>query len=178
MTKDGNKIPDLTAERVREQLADERDPKAIKRLTAAREYLAGLSPAKIEEKYGWHRQTIYNWLNRFEERDFEDALYDDKRPGRPPELSEEQFQEFAEVLHQPPEEAGYDEPAWSSALAQQHLIAEFDVAYSRRHIQRLMRKAEVSWKKPRPEPSSATEQELEEYDEEVEKKSGTATRMQ
>lgn len=178
MTKHGNKIPDVTAERVREQLADERDPKAIKRLTAAREYLAELSPAKIEDKYGWHRQTIYNWLNRFEERDFEDALYDDERPGRPPELSEEQFQQFAETLHQPPEETGYDEPAWSSALAQQHLIAEFDVAYSRRHVQRLMRKAEVSWKKPRPEPSSATEGELEEYDEEVEKKSGTATRMQ
>jgi len=52
MAKDGNKIPDLSVERVREQLADERDPKAVKRLTAAREYLAGLSPDGIEEKYG------------------------------------------------------------------------------------------------------------------------------
>jgi hypothetical protein len=42
-------------ERVRESLADEHDPKAIKRLTAAREYLAGLSPEDIEEKYGWDR---------------------------------------------------------------------------------------------------------------------------
>ncbi len=38
MVESGNKIPDLSVERVREQLADERDPKAIKRLTAAREY--------------------------------------------------------------------------------------------------------------------------------------------
>jgi len=169
MTEDGNKIPDLTPERVREQLADERDPKAIKRLTAAREYLAGLSPEQIEEKYGWHRQTVYNWLNRFEERDFEDALHDDNRPGRPPDLSEQQFQQFAETLHQPPEEAGYDAPAWTTALAQQHLIEEFDVAYSRRHIQRLMNKAEVSWQKPRPEPSSADEEELHEYDEDLKK---------
>ena len=44
MTKHGNKIPGLTKERVREQLADESDPKAIKRLTAARKYLDGLSP--------------------------------------------------------------------------------------------------------------------------------------
>jgi transposase len=84
-------------------------------------------------------------LNRFEERDFEDAPYDDERPERPPEISEEQFQQFAEVLHQLPEETGYDEPAWSSALTQQYLIVEFDVAYSDRHVQRLMRKIKVSY---------------------------------
>jgi len=32
MTKHRNRIPGLTKERVREQLADESDPKAIKRL--------------------------------------------------------------------------------------------------------------------------------------------------
>jgi len=52
MAKAGSKIPDLSVERVRERLADERDPKAIRRLTAAREYFAGLSPDDIEEKYG------------------------------------------------------------------------------------------------------------------------------
>jgi hypothetical protein len=52
MAKDGNKIPDLSVERVREQLADERDPKVIKRLTAARGYLAGLSPDGIGENTG------------------------------------------------------------------------------------------------------------------------------
>ena len=44
MTNYGNKIPGLTKEQVREQLADESDSKAIRRLTAAREYLEGLSP--------------------------------------------------------------------------------------------------------------------------------------
>ena len=63
--KAGSKIPDLSAEHVCERLADERDPKAIERLTAAREYLAGLSPEDIEEKYGWDRQTVYNWLDQF-----------------------------------------------------------------------------------------------------------------
>ena len=59
MTKHGNKIPGVTIEQVREQLANETDPKAIKRLTAAREYLASLSPTKIDTKYGWHEQTDY-----------------------------------------------------------------------------------------------------------------------
>jgi len=144
MAKPGNKIPNLSVERVCNRLADERDPKAIKRLTAAREYLADLSPGDIEEKYGWDRQTVYTWLDRFEERSFEDALYDDDRPGRPPELSEEQLQQFAETLNQSPEVVGYDESVWTSPLAQQYLITEFDVVYSLRHVQRLMKQAEVS----------------------------------
>ncbi len=43
MTQEGGKIPELTKGRVREHLADETDPKAIKRLTAARKYLEELS---------------------------------------------------------------------------------------------------------------------------------------
>lgn len=34
MIKEGGKIPDLTKRRVREQIVDETDPRAIKRLTA------------------------------------------------------------------------------------------------------------------------------------------------
>jgi len=108
-------------------------------------------------------------LNRFEERGFEVALFDAKRPGKEPELAENQFDEFAETLHEPPDKAGYDEPAWTAKLARQHLIEEYGVAYSLRHVQRLMNKAEVSWKKPRPEPSSADDQELAQYDEDLKK---------
>jgi transposase len=170
VTKEGSKISDLTKGRVREQLANETDPKAIKRHTAAREYLEGLSPAEIEDKYGWDRQTVYNWLNRFEERGFEAALYDDSRPGRPSELSDDQFDQFAAVLHDPPEEADYDAPALSTALTQQYLIEAFDVAFSRRHVRRLMHKAGVSPKRPRPEPASADKAEHEEFEETVGKK--------
>ena len=170
MTKYGGKIPNLTTERVRDQLADERDPKAIKRLTTAREYLEGLSPAQIEDKYGWSRQTIYNWLNRFEERGFEAALYDDPKPGRSPKLGDDQFDRFADALQKPPTEVCYDDPVWSSQLAQQYLLEEFDIAYSQRHVRRLMHKAGVSPKRPRPEPASADEAEREEFYNTVEKK--------
>ena len=98
---------------------------------------------------------MYNWLDRFEEREFEDALYDDERPGRPSKLSDDQFQQFAETLNQSPEKAGYDAAAWSSILVQQYLISEFDVAHSRRHVQRLMKEAKGSFNKPKPEQASA-----------------------
>ena len=93
----------------------------------------------------------------------EAALYDKSRPGRPSELSDEQFEQFTAVLHEPPENVGYDDPAWSTALAQHYLIETFDVVFSRRHIRRLMHEAGVSPKRPRPEPASADEDEREEF---------------
>lgn len=172
MTKHGNRIPSLDSGQVRDQLVEESDGKAIKRLAAAREYMAGHSPAEIETKYGWHEQTVYGWLNRFEERDFEDALYDDKPPGRSPELSDAQFQQFAETLHDPPEEAGYNEPAWDAPLVQEYLLKTFGVAHSQRHVSRLMNEADMTYKKPRPQPTTADEQEREEFYETVEDRIG------
>ncbi|MEF8814902.1 MAG: helix-turn-helix domain-containing protein [Halovenus sp.] len=159
MTKYGNKALSLESQQVRDQLTEESDGTAIKRLTAVREYLAGLSPARIEVKHGWHEQTVYGWLNRFEKRDFEDALYDDKPPGRSPELSEHRCDHFAAALHEPAENAGYDEPAWSSALAQHHLLERFDIAHSQRHVSRTMNEAEMAYRKPRPQPASTDERE-------------------
>ena len=43
MTQHGNKVPSLGSQQVRDQLRKESSGKAIKRLTAAREYLDGLS---------------------------------------------------------------------------------------------------------------------------------------
>jgi transposase len=97
------------------------------------------------------------------------ALYDESPPERPSELSDDQFEQFAAVLHEPPEEAGYDDSVWSTALAQQYLLEAFDIAFSRRHIRRLMHEAEVSPKRPRPQPASADEDEREEYEETLKK---------
>ena len=102
-------------------------------------------------------------------RSFHHDRYDDSRPGRPSELSDDQFDQFAAALHNQPEEAGYDAPAWSTALAQQYLMEAFDVVFSCRHVRRLMHKAGVSPKRPRPEPASADEAEREEFEETVEK---------
>jgi transposase len=109
-------------------------------------------------------------LNRFEERGFEAALSDDSRPGRPSELNDDQFNQFTQVLHESSKEAGYDEPAWSTALAQQYVVEAFDVAFSRRHVRRLLHEAGVSPKRPRPEPASANEDERDEFKETVAKK--------
>ena len=69
MTKQGKKLTGIDEEQLREQLRTDRDPKAIKRLVVALEYKSGLSPAKIQQKYGWHEQTVYDWLDIVAERE-------------------------------------------------------------------------------------------------------------
>jgi len=84
MTKLGEKINDITVEKLQEKLIDD-DAKDIKRLMAAIAYKQGHSPADIEVIYGISKKNVYQWLDCFEERGLNDALYDESKPGRPPE---------------------------------------------------------------------------------------------
>jgi transposase len=166
MTKHGDKLSHLTIEEVTERLREESDGKAIKRLVAAREYLEGNSPAEISQKFGWPEQTIYSWFDRLASDDIDNALHDESPPGRPSALSEEEFERFVEAVSNPPENAGFDAPAWSSALAQVYLRREFDLEYSQRHVRRLLKRAGLSWQTPRPQPPTADEEEREKFREE------------
>ena len=150
MTKRGDKLAGVSLAHLRQRFSDETDPKAVKRLTAALEYKSGLSPAKIEAKYGVPEQTVYDWLDRFAERGIDAALYDTQRPGRPRLLGGEQHQRFVAVVNAPPSEAGYDAPVWSPALSRRYLEETFDITYSREHCRRLLHEAGLSVQTARP----------------------------
>jgi len=139
MTEWGGKIPGLTVEELQTELAEiENDGKAVKRLMAAIAYKQGQSPADIEETFGISKKNVYEWLDRFEDRALDEALYDESKPGRPSKLSDDQFGELEAVLDKSPEAAGYDVQAWSPKLVQHWLRTHFDVEYTRRHVRRLM----------------------------------------
>jgi len=95
----------------------------------------------IAEWYGTREQTVYRWFDRLEAEPIEHAVQDRQRPGRPPKLDETARDAFKAAVRRPPAEAGYDRPAWTTALAQQFLEEEFDAEYSRRHVQRLLNDA-------------------------------------
>ena len=141
MTRHGEKLADLTIDEITEKLSEESDGKAIKRLVAVREYLAGNTPAEIAAKYGWSEQTIYSWFDRIESRGLEGALYDESPPGRPPSLSATEVEQFQRAVETTPTDVGFDAPEWSSALAQEYLRREFGQEFSRRHVRRLLDEA-------------------------------------
>jgi transposase len=175
-TEHGGKLSDTETEELVDQLAEQPDEgQAVMRLVAAREYKAGLSPAQIEDKYGWPEGTIYHWLGYFEERGDDAALVDKPRSGRPRKLTDEQYERFMSELQESPQEFGYDYQAWFPVLAHHHLRSEYDVEYSLRHIRRLLDEAELSWRTARPRHHEADSEKEAEFQETVEKNETTST---
>ena len=149
MTKRGEKLIGIDEEQLRQQLRTETNPKAIKRLVVALEYKAGLSPAKIQQKYGWHEQTVYDWLDVVAERDLT-ALGDAPRPPNAAKLTAQQWNRLTAALHAPPTDADYDAPAWTPELVQDYISTTFGVDYSLAHMYWVLERAGLSVQTARP----------------------------
>jgi transposase len=170
MTKHGEKLVSVNEEQLREQLRTERDPKAIKRLVVALEYKSGLSPAKIQHKYGWHEQTVYDWLDIVAERDAF-ALGDLPRGGSHSRLTDDQWDQLTATLAASPSKVEIDAPAWRPPLVREYIAENFDVEYSLAHMYRVMKKAGLSVQTARPIHYKADPEEQRRWREEF-KKSG------
>ena len=54
-------------------------------------------------------------------------------------------------MREPPQEAGYDERAWTTRLIRHHLNETYDIEYSIPSCRRWLKEAGRSYQKPRPE---------------------------
>ena len=139
----------ISADDLRDVLTEVEGKKPTQRLMAAINYLEDddLTQKEVAERYGYTGGWLSRWLHRFErlaDEPFEDVVYDEHRPGRPSALSEAESERFADALHEPPENSGYDAHAWTVPLAAQYLKDRFGVAYCDRHVRRLMTQAGLS----------------------------------
>lgn len=132
--------------------------KETQRLMVAILYKQGPSVPMIAEWFDLPERTIYDWLDRLERRPIEAAIADDAGRGRPPKLDSEDRIAFEAILENQPTASGYDRSAWTTALARIVLREEFDVEYSRRHVQRLLRDAGLSPRREVSDRASSSEQ--------------------
>ncbi len=137
----GEKLDAISQEALQRRLHEATDRTAILRLVVAIEYKDGTRAEDIARKYDVPRATVYDWLDRFEERGLDDALCDASPPGKERALTASQQRDLETALHRPPTESGYQADGWTTALAQEHVEDRFGVSYSRRHVVRLLREA-------------------------------------
>jgi len=163
------RLEDVSIEDLEAALDEAETKQETERLMVAILYKRGPSVPMIAEWYDMRPGTVYNWFDRLEERPIQDALTDDHRSGRPPKLDDVAFETFESAVNQPPTESGYEQPAWSTDLAQQFLREEFDVEYSQRHVQRLLKRAGLSHQTPRPQPPTADDEERQQFWESIKK---------
>lgn len=71
---------------------------------AAIAYKKAITQFELAEWSEVERKTIYNWLTRLESADLDEAIKDEKRPGRTRKLDEEDLEKLEEILHDPPKD--------------------------------------------------------------------------
>lgn len=142
-------LADTTIEDLRRALDSIEDNVPAKRLFAAIAYKHGVPQTELAKWFDVQRKTIYNWLNRIDEGDLATAIQNDPRTGRPRKLTVSEFNALESVLLNPPEDSGYNEPAWSTSLVREYIRDRFDINYSRPSCRRLMKEIGLNHYPPR-----------------------------
>lgn len=134
-----SKLENVSAERLRDELANVSDAKAAKRLMIALAYKDGELVETLSERYGIPMATLYSWLDRFETRAIQDAIADEQRPGRPAKLADGDQKALRDDLNQPPTTHGYEADEWTPELVQTHIDTVYSVTYSVGHVRTILR---------------------------------------
>lgn len=98
------------------------------------------------------RQTLYNWMNHFEERqglELNQRLADADRVGRPPTALGIIDPVVDQIIDQDPRDFGYHATRWTIPLLQYYLRVEHQLPVSGKSISRALKRLRVRWKRPR-----------------------------
>src|SRR5512138_3406288 len=97
----------------------------------------GESVEQVADLLRVSRQTVYNWIERFRQReglDLRARLLDAPRPGRPPTALGIIDPLIEAVIDQDPRGRGYHSTVWTAALLMQHLKRVHGIEVSRKSI--------------------------------------------
>ena len=146
------------SERQRGELADivSHTPGAKERCRAqALLWIAdGSDVGEIAELLQVSRQTVYNWLSRFQGRaelDLRARLLDAPRLGRPRAASGTIDERVAAVIDGDPREFGYHATVWTVPLLGRYLRDHHAIEVSDRTVSRALDRLGIRWKRPRHE---------------------------
>jgi transposase len=114
----------------------------------------GADVAEIAELLHVSRQTIDNWLGRFQGRaelDLRERLLDAPRLGRPRSAGGTVDELVAAVIDGDPRQLGYHATVWTAPLLSQYLRDRHGIKVSDRTVRRAIDRLGLIWKRPRHE---------------------------
>ena len=140
---------DIPAAELRRLARLENDGRVACRLLALASALDGMSRAAAAEQAGMDRQTLRDWVVRFNQAGVE-GLCDRPRSGRPGFLSEGQLASLKAWVLRGPDPEHDSRSAWTAQDLCRLVEARFGVAYSEHGRLRLLHDLDLSWQKARP----------------------------
>jgi putative transposase len=140
---------DVSAGELRRLAARTKHVNQSRRLLSIAAVLDGMSRADAARVGGMDRQTLRDWVHRFNERG-PDGLKDSWSKGNPPRLSPDQQAELAHVVETGPDRAVHGVVRWRR-VDLQHLIAErFGVTFHERTVGKILHRLGFSHISARP----------------------------
>ena len=123
---------------VRQHVSASREQRFCYRALCVLLIAEGHRPNQVAEWLGEHTRTLERWRKRFVDNGLE-GLIDETSPGRPPKLSNDEWQRLRAELGQPPATFGLEGKKWQGKLLQSHLSRCYGIDFSLRQCQRLLK---------------------------------------
>ena len=133
-------------------IAKTEDVKSLKRAQALIWLADGDSVDEVANHLRVSRQTIYNWVARFESRNelpTELRVADAARQGRPRTAKEIIDPLIDEVADQDPRELGYGSTIWTAPLLCRYLADKHQIEVCSKSVSFALRRLRIAWKSPR-----------------------------
>jgi transposase len=131
---------DLSSAELREAAARTQDAKASRRMLAIALVLDGWSREAAAEACAMDRQTLRDWVHRYNELGLEGLSDRPRRNGPRPRLSAQQQAQVAEWVEQGPDLERDGVVRWRCLDLQQRMLQEFAVSLHERTVGKLLRK--------------------------------------
>ena len=117
-------------------------------------------PPPLADTFQVSRQTVYNWAERFRQReglDLRARLLDAPRSGRPPLISGIIDPLIEAAFAQDPRELGYQSTVWTAELLVHYLGQAHGIEASRKSVSLAITRLHLRWKRPRHQLASRPE---------------------
>jgi len=140
---------DIPAEDLRRLARQESDGRVACRLLAVANALDGMTRGRAARQAGMDRQTLRDWVIRFNAEGVE-GLRDRPKSGRPPWLDEGQLAAFKALVLRGPDPERDGVSSWRAQDLCRLVEQRFGVVYSENGMLRLLHDLDLSWQKTRP----------------------------
>jgi transposase len=129
--------PSHTPAELRRLAARSKDAKQSRRLLSIAAVLDGMSRAEAAKIGGMDRQTLRDWVHRFNAQG-PAGLKDNRRPGNPRRLSRAQLEELSQIVETGPDRAVDGVVRWRRVDLRRVVGERFGIDYHERSIGKLL----------------------------------------
>lgn len=141
---------EYTAADLRREAGRVRDGNAARRMLAIALVLEGGSREDAARTCGMDRQTLRDWVHRFNDQGLAGLSNDTTKGGRPPRLTVEQKAELAEIVRKGPDRAIHGVVRWRRIDLQAVIRDRFAVELAERTIGTILHELGFRRLSPRP----------------------------